>query len=55
MFGTNDPYGGYTEYSDAGMVQAAYNRAVPCVGTLGGGCAGVPTSYPNFVATNYLP
>jgi hypothetical protein len=54
-FGAADPYGGYAQYSDAGLLQAAYTRAAACIAALPGGCSAVPTSYPNFVATNYLP
>jgi hypothetical protein len=54
-FVSNHPYGGYPEFSDSDLLQAAYDKTVACVASLPGGCSEVPDSYPDFVAENYLP
>ncbi|MEI7894127.1 MAG: hypothetical protein WCI05_13625 [Myxococcales bacterium] len=52
---SNHPWGGYAEFADSTLLQAAYDRAISCVAALAGGCSAVGTSYPSFSATNWLP
>jgi hypothetical protein len=54
-FQANNPYGGYPQFSDATLLQASYDAIAACIAALPGGCSAVPASYPDFVATNYLP
>jgi len=54
-FQSNNPYGGYSDYSDPVKLQAGFDAAAACIAAYPGGCASVPSSYPSFTATNYLP
>jgi hypothetical protein len=55
QFNNNNPYGGYAEFASVPVAQASENAIAACISALPGGCASVPTSYPSFAATNYLP
>jgi hypothetical protein len=49
------PWGGYAEFADGALLQAAYDRAGACVAGWPGGCAAIPASFPAFSATRWLP